>query len=40
VLNEAILGLEWSRVGMILTVVLLVVIASEALSAFLRRRVT
>jgi phosphonate transport system permease protein len=40
VLNEAILGLEWDRVGLILIVVLLVVLASEALSAFLRRRVT
>jgi phosphonate transport system permease protein len=40
ILNEAILGLEWHRVGLILIVVLLVVIASEALSAFLRRRVT
>ena len=39
-LNEAILGLEWSRVGLILTVVLAVVIVSEAISAFLRGRVT
>jgi phosphonate transport system permease protein len=39
-LNEAILGLEWSRVGLILVVVLGVVIASEAGSAFLRKRVT
>ena len=39
-LNEAILGLEWSRVGLILTVVLAVVIVSEAVSAFLRGRVT
>lgn len=39
-LNEAILGLEWSRVGLILTVVLAVVIVSEASSAFLRKRVT
>jgi phosphonate transport system permease protein len=40
VLNEAILGLEWSRVGLVLVVVLGVVIVSEALSAFLRARVT
>jgi phosphonate transport system permease protein len=40
VLNEAILGLEWSRVGLILVVILGVVIVSEALSAFLRQRVT
>jgi len=39
-LNEAILGLEWSRVGLILVVVLGVVIVSEAASAYLRRRVT
>ncbi len=39
-LNEAILGLEWSRVGMILVVVLGVVVASEAGSAWLRRRLT
>jgi len=39
-LNEAILGLEWSRVGLILMVVLAVVIVSEASSAFLRKRVT
>lgn len=39
-LNEAILGLEWRRVGMILLVILLVVIASEAASAYLRKRVT
>jgi phosphonate transport system permease protein len=39
-LNEAILGLEWSRVGLILVVILAVVIASEAASAFLRKRVT
>jgi phosphonate transport system permease protein len=39
-LNEAILGLEWSRVGMILLVILAVVIASEAASAYLRKRVT
>ncbi|MBI1734660.1 MAG: phosphonate ABC transporter, permease protein PhnE [Candidatus Rokubacteria bacterium] len=39
-LNEAILGLEWSRVGLILVVVLAVVIVSEAVSAYLRKRVT
>jgi phosphonate transport system permease protein len=39
-LNEAILGLEWSRVGTILVVVLGVVVVSEAASAWLRRRVT
>ncbi|HSF07449.1 MAG TPA: phosphonate ABC transporter, permease protein PhnE [Methylomirabilota bacterium] len=39
-LNEAILGLEWSRVGMVLTIVLAIVIASEAGSAWLRRRLT
>jgi phosphonate transport system permease protein len=40
VLNEAILGLEWSRVGLILVVVLAVVIVSEASSAYLRKRAT
>ncbi len=39
-LNEAILGLEWSRVGMILVIVLAVVAASEAGSAWLRKRAT
>ncbi len=39
VLNTAILGLEWSRVGLILLVILGVVIVSEALSAYLRKRV-
>ena len=39
-LNEAILGLEWSRVGLILVVVLGVVVLSEAASAFVRKRVT
>jgi phosphonate transport system permease protein len=39
-LNEAILGLEWSRVGLILVVVLGVVVLSEAVSAYLRKRVT
>ena len=38
-LNDAILGLEWSRVGMILVLVLGVVLASEAGSAWLRKRV-
>jgi phosphonate transport system permease protein len=40
VLNTAILGLEWSRVGLILLVILGVVIVSEALSAWLRKRAT
>lgn len=39
-LNEAILGLEWSRVGMILVIVLALVILSEAVSAAVRRRLT
>ena len=39
VLNTAILGLEWSRVGLILLVILGVVVISEALSAYLRKRV-
>ena len=39
-LNEAILGLEWSSVGLILVVVLAVVVVSEALSAYVRKRVT
>jgi phosphonate transport system permease protein len=39
-LNEAILGLEWSRVGMILVVILAVVAASEAASAYVRNRLT
>jgi len=39
-LNEAILGLEWSRVGTILVIILAVVAVSEAGSAWLRRRVT
>ena len=39
-LNEAILGLEWARVGLILVVVLAVVLLSEAASAFVRSRVT
>ena len=40
VLNEAILGLEWSRVGLVLVVILAVVVASEALSAVFRKRLT
>jgi phosphonate transport system permease protein len=39
-LNEAILGLEWSRVGTILLVILAVVAVSEAASAYLRQRLT
>jgi phosphonate transport system permease protein len=39
VLNTAILGLEWSRVGLILLVILGVVVLSEALSAYVRKRV-
>jgi ABC-type phosphate/phosphonate transport system permease subunit len=39
-LNEAILGLEWSRVGMIPAIILVVIVASEAASAWLRKRVT
>lgn len=38
VLNEAILGLEWSRVGLVLVVILAVVVASEAVSAVFRKR--
>jgi phosphonate transport system permease protein len=37
-LNEAILGLEWARVGLILLVVLAVVLVSEAVSAIARAR--
>jgi len=40
VLNEAILGLEWSRVGLILIVILAVVTISEVVSALLRKRVS
>ena len=40
VLNTAILGLEWSRVGLILVVILAVVVISELISAALRKRVT
>jgi phosphonate transport system permease protein len=39
-LNEAILGLEWSRVGTIVLVILAMVALSEAGSAALRKRVT
>ncbi len=39
VLNTAILGLEWSRVGLILLVILGVVAVSETISASLRKRV-
>ena len=39
-LNEAILGLEWSRVGTILVLILAIVIVSEAGSAWLRKRLT
>jgi ABC-type phosphate/phosphonate transport system permease subunit len=39
VLNTAILGLEWSRVRLILLVILGVVVVSETISAFLRKRV-
>ena len=38
-LNTAILGLEWSRVGLILLVILGVVVISETISAYLRKRV-
>jgi phosphonate transport system permease protein len=40
VLNEAILGLEWGRVGLILLVILGVVLVSEAVSAWARARLT
>ena len=39
-LNEAILGLEWRRVGLILLVILAVVVASEVVSAVVRKRLT
>lgn len=39
-LNEAILGLEWARVGLILVVILGIVVCSEAASALLRKRIT
>lgn len=38
VLNEAILGLEWARVGLILLVILAVVALSELASAWIRGR--
>ena len=40
VLNDAILGLEWARVGLILLVILAVVAVSEVSSAWLRGRLT
>ncbi len=40
VLNEAILGLEWARVGLILLVILAVVALSELGSAWIRGRLT
>ena len=39
-LNEAILGLEWARVGLIIVVILAVVLVSEAVSALARARIT
>jgi len=39
-LNEAILGLEWSRVGTILVLILGIVVFSETGSAWLRKRLT
>jgi phosphonate transport system permease protein len=39
-LHEAILGLEWSRVGTILVIILAVVLVSELGSAWLRKRLT
>jgi phosphonate transport system permease protein len=39
-LNEAILGLEWHRVGLILVVILGIVVVSEAGSALLRKQLT
>jgi phosphonate transport system permease protein len=39
VLNTAILGLEWDRVGLILLVILGVVLISEVISAYLRKLV-
>ena len=39
-LNEAILGLEWSRVGTILVLILGIVVFSESGSAWLRKRLT
>ena len=40
VLNEAILGLEWARVSLIVLVILGVVALSEVGSAWIRRRLT
>ncbi len=40
VLNEAIPGLEWARVGLILVVILGVVALSELSSAWIRGRLT
>jgi phosphonate transport system permease protein len=39
-LNEAILGLEWARVGLVIVVILAVVLLAEALSAYARARIT
>ena len=39
-LNEAILGLEWARVGLIIVVILAVVLVAEAVSALARARIT
>jgi phosphonate transport system permease protein len=39
-LNEAILGLEWARVGLIIVVILAVVLIAEAASALARARIT
>jgi phosphonate transport system permease protein len=39
-LNEAILGLEWARVGLIILVILAVVLVSEAISVVARARIT
>jgi phosphonate transport system permease protein len=39
-LNEAILGLEWARVGLIILVILGIVLVSEAVSAYARARIT
>ena len=39
-LDEAILGLEWRRVGLILLVILAVVVASEVVSAVVRKGLT
>jgi phosphonate transport system permease protein len=39
-LNKAILGLEWRRVGLILLAIRAVVVASEVVSAVVRKRLT